>query len=82
MTGQPATAVRSLMGIGTPWKRGSSTGSVRTTASAAAWAAWRASSSLRQMTATSRSLSASMRASVASRTSTGLTCLDRMAAAT
>ena len=71
--GQPATAVTSLTGTGTPKKGGKSLGSDLTITSPACRAAERASSSLRQITAFSLLFTESTRARQVSSTSSGLT---------
>jgi hypothetical protein len=62
VVGQPATSLRSLIGSGTPWNGGrSSVEAAATTASAAADAALRTSSSARWQNALSRGSSSSIR---------------------
>ena len=81
LVGQPATSLRSLIGIGTPWNGPSSSAGVDATASVACRAAARTRSSSRKQKALSCGSSRSTRSRYSSVTSIGLTSLRRMAAA-
>lgn len=61
VVGQPWTWTRSLIGSGTPWNGGSSSGEHRSTASAAAFAAVRTSSSARKQKALNFGSNSAMR---------------------